>query len=477
MKLITIRTFAALAALPLALAAGESKTITPKAEAPPNPLSFFDGALVFDFEDRVRFEGSSNTRDFDDSINDDQDDIWASNRFRFGLAIKPARWLKLYAQLQDTREWDSDRPNTPGLRGAQGDDNFDLRQGYLELADFKSFPIGVTVGRQRLNYGERRLIGDPNWNQLGRTFDAVKLRWQSEKFAADLFAARPVQFKDEVFNDSDAADNVFGLYTTNRFVPWQETDLYWIYRDKGDAQPDLDPTNRVDPRGAWNGPAQRIHTVGTRWKSKPGALRGWDYLLEAAIQWGDVWESDRSAAALEHRAGALSVAAGYTFEQVKWKPRLALEYNFATGDENPADGESQSFQNLFPGNHVLYGHMDVFGWRNLHNLRAQVNVKPLKTLDIELSYHAFWLDETTDYGFRNNGFSTLRTRTPDGRDVRTIGAGKFAGHEVDLFVKWNVTKNLNVDFGYNHFFAADYLRDTGPSDDADFAYVQAQILF
>ena len=89
----------------------------------------------------------------------------------------------------------------------------------------------------------------------------------------------------------------------------------------------------------------------------------------------------------------------------------------------------------------------------------------------------FWLAETTDYGFRNNGFSTLRTQTPAGQDVRTINAGKFAGHEVDLFVKWNVTKNLTVDFGYFHFFAADYLSDTGPSDDADFAYVQAQILF
>ena len=119
---------------------------------------------------------------------------------------------------------------------------------------------------------------------------------------SDLFAARPVQFKDEVFNDSDAADNVFGLYTTNQFVPWQETDLYWIYRDKGDAQPDLDPTNTNDPRGSWNGPAQRIHTVGTRWKSKPGALLGWDYLLEAAYQWGEVWASDRQLAGVRSSA-------------------------------------------------------------------------------------------------------------------------------------------------------------------------------
>lgn len=477
MKFTRPHTLAALAALPLTLATALGQAPKSATDSKANPFRFLDGALVFDLEERVRFEGSNNTRDFDDSINDDHDDTWASNRFRFGIAIKPARWLKLYAQLQDTREWDSDRPNTPGLRGSQGDDHFDLRQGYVEIADYERVPLGLTLGRQRVNYGERRLLADPNWNQLGRTFDGVKLRWQRGKFAADLFAARPVQSKDEVFNDSDAADNLFALYTTNSFVPWQETDWYWIYRDKGDDQPDLGPTNRIDPRGAWNGPAQRIHTLGTRWKSKPGALHGWDYLLEAAYQWGEVWEGDRSSPGLDHHAAALSASGGYTFARAAWKPRLGLEYNFATGDENPADGKSESFQNLFPGNHVLYGHLDVFGWRNLHNLRVQVNVKPVKAIDIELSYHAFWLDETSDYGFLNNGISTLRTRTPDGRDVRTIGAGRFAGHEVDLFVKWNVAEHLTVDFGYNHFFAGEYLRDTGPSDDADFAYVQAQILF
>ena len=65
----------------------------------------------------MRFEVRNNNRDLNDSINDDNDDSWVLNRLRLGLAIKPLPWLKLYGQLQDTREWDSDRPNTPGIRG------------------------------------------------------------------------------------------------------------------------------------------------------------------------------------------------------------------------------------------------------------------------------------------------------------------------------------------------------------------------
>lgn len=458
--------------------AGDARTSAPAApEPPPNPLSFLDDAIVFDVEERVRFEAFNNSRDFDDSINDDQDDTWVLNRFRLGLSIKPTKWLKLYGQVQDTREWDSDRVNTPGVRGTQGEDNFDLRQAYVELGDFQSFPFGVTIGRQGVSYGERRLIGDARWNNFGRTFDAVRLRLQGEKFWAEAFAMRPVQIKEEVINDSDAADNVFGLYTSNALLPWQETDLYWIYRDKGDAQPDLDPTNRADPRGTWNGPAVRIHTVGTRWKSKPAELRGWDYLVEAAAQWGETWERDRLSPERDHRAWAIAALGGYTFESLKWKPRIGLEYNFGSGDRNQADSESHSFQNLFPTNHPRYGYMDEFSWRNIHNARAQLNIKPVKAVDIELSYHAFWLAETTDYWFRSNGISTLRTTTPDGRDVRTIGADNFAGQEIDLRVKWEVTKHVEIDLGYSHFFAGDYLRQTGTSDDADFAYVQTTVKF
>ena len=38
-----------------------------------------------------------------------------------------------------------------------------------------------------------------------------------------------------------------------------------------------------------------------------------------------------------------------------------------------------------------------------------------------------------------------------------------------------VRKELAVQAGYNHFFAGNYLADTGASDDADFAYVRATL--
>jgi hypothetical protein len=336
-------------------------------------LSFANGLVTFDVEERLRFEARSNNRDFDDSINDDNDDSWVLNRFRLGAALQPTRWLKLYGQFQDAREWDSDRPNVPGIRGTEGGDA-DLRQAYLEMSDFKAFPLGLTIGRQRLHYGDARLLGDSRWGNFGRTFDAVTLRYKTKPYSVEAFAARPVQIKEEVFNDSDAADNLFGIYASTEALGFQTTDFYFFYRDKSDHQPDLDPANKLDPRGSWNGPAQRIATLGTRWQSQKGGLHGWDYGIEAAFQWGNVWLSDRSASGLDHRAFAAHASGGYTWEKLAMRPRLGLEYNFASGDGDPGDGRNESFQNLLPSNHEKYGYMDQFAWRNLNDARVQLTV-------------------------------------------------------------------------------------------------------
>ena len=190
-----------------------------------------------------------------------------------------------------------------------------------------------------------------------------------------------------------------------------------------------------------------------------------------------MWTTNRLTPSLEHRALAAAVAAGYTVKSLAWKPRVGLAYDYASGDRNPGDRRSQSFQNLFPSNHEPLGLIDAFSWRNVHDVHLEARIEPVKNLELELQWHGFWLAETSDYWYRSNGISALRTRTPAGSDTRRIGASNYAGQELDLTVTWKVSKALKILAGYNHFFAGDYLSDTGPSDDADLGYVQAQLLF
>src|SRR4030095_7762270 len=135
----------------LSTMAGDGKAdgkqfVEKKAES--NPLSFLDGAVVVDIEERLRWEIRDNNFDFDDSINAFTDDNWFLQRARIGVKLTLTDWLKVYAPGQDSREINSDRADIPFLFGAEGDDAFDLRQAWIEIGNPKKFPLTLKVGRQ-----------------------------------------------------------------------------------------------------------------------------------------------------------------------------------------------------------------------------------------------------------------------------------------------------------------------------------------
>jgi len=190
---------------PFSALAGEAETDAKSTPPPPplekkeaNPLCFLDGKLCFDIQERLRWENRNNNFDFNSAVDSLTDDNWFLNRFRFGLAIKPVDWLKIYAQSQDSREWYSDRPNPPGVMGAEGNDNFDFRQSYVQLGPKW---VNATIGRQTLAYGDERLIGISEWNNFTRTFDAAKLHYEHGKFSIDVFASTVVYILRDSFEN------------------------------------------------------------------------------------------------------------------------------------------------------------------------------------------------------------------------------------------------------------------------------------
>ena len=100
-------------------------------------------------------------------------------------------------------------PVVPGTVRRQGSgpeaDAIDLNQAYLSIGK-PAFPVSLKVGRQELSFGEERLVGVNSWNNIGRTFDAVKVRWQSSWVTANFFTSRIVIPEDgrfDVDNDYD----------------------------------------------------------------------------------------------------------------------------------------------------------------------------------------------------------------------------------------------------------------------------------
>jgi hypothetical protein len=372
-------------------------------------------------------------------------------------------------------------PGTVTRRGSGPEaDAIDLNQAYFVVGN-PSFPLSLKVGRQELSYGEERLVGVNPWNNIGRTFDAVKAHWQSSWIGVDFFTGRIVIPEDGRFNVNNDYDWFSGAYATLIKVPKHVLDVYFFSRNASQQAIAAEPSPQETPLPS----ARDIYTLGFRFKSKPGELGPWDYSLEAAGQLGNFRDRRLGAnsARLDHEAWMVIAQGGYTFTNWWTIPRLGLEYSHGSGDSNPQDGKHQTFETLFPSYHPFYGYMDFVSLQNIHDVRGTLQLKPHPKVSLSLEGHGFWLSDTHDNFYSANG-------QPRGGIGTTGGTGyginpsfsNFVGTELDAIARWTVTRYAQLEIGYGHFFVGDYIRQslsspTVGSRDADWFYAQVTVNF
>lgn len=427
------------------------------------PITFFDGKVTVDIQEKMRFEGRENNFDFNSAINGPQDATWLLQRFRLGLGYQMTDWLKFYVQGQDVRELGGSRNNdigSPGSFGSEGDDSFDILKAYVQLGDLKK-GVSATVGRQFLSYGDQRLVGPLEWLNQARTFDAIKLRYASTSWALDIFTSSPVGFKDrefnqsQVFDDQNSQDSVFsGIYLATQWVPINITTDFYAYHKSDQGNGDF---------GARLGDSS-FYTFGTLWKGDPKKLGGFDYSMEMAFQTGEVSGRDLTAF-----AGNWTV--GYNFKHA-WKPRIGLQYNYGSGDGDATDGDVGTFQNLYPTNHLFYGYMDTTAWSNMHNPQLNISFSPTAKLKVMLDYHLYFNADNADAWRRVNNQTRVRTL-----NAAANNASSYRGQEFDVTAVYKWSPHVALQAGYSFFLAGDYLANTGASDNAHFGYLQVQFDF
>ncbi|MBI4209795.1 MAG: alginate export family protein [Deltaproteobacteria bacterium] len=384
-------------------------------------------SLNFGGEIRLRLETLAEFDAFTPTRNDKANETFALMRVRAYLDAKPIEGLGIFLQPQFSREWAQEQSTVANTNNV---DDLDLHQGYVDLKGIGSPSLSLRLGRQELAYGDERLIGTFGWSNVGRSFDAAKARWNWDHAWLDGFLSW-IQ---------SAPDNQFlsGLYG------------HWDKDEKTDYEAYLLSLN--DKNSGVGGGDLNLYTIGGHLERKFGP---WDYDSEVALQLGESGTKDVFAYAA-HLDG------GYTIDR-EWQPRLGLEYNVASGDDSPNSGNVGTFNNLSPTNHDKYGYMDLVGWRNIHNGRASIQLKPTPSVTTSLDYHIFFLMEPADGLYQASG-AQLRAGSAD--------ASRYTGQEIDTLLKYKWNKWAHCLFGYSFFKAGDFLEDTGDAKDAHFLYAQ-----
>ena len=389
-----------------------------------------------------------------------QTDVFAQarfNHFRFG------------GEFLDARQLGSDLAT--GLNNTHVDEA-DLIQGYLAWSDQNFLHSGlgteIIAGRQTLNFGSRRLVARNAMRNTINSFDGLRLRvvdygnWQFNAFVTmpvNRYPSSATAILDGE-HDFDTADGktgfsggFFEMYNISFGV---NAEMYLYHLDEGDSA-------KSQTRN------RRYFTPGGRLYIKP-AKGDVDFQLETIGQFGTIHTSATNNKALQHEAWYQHVDLGYTVD-MNWKPRFAVLYDYASGDENPTDGNDERFDTLYGARRFEFGATGIYGAfarSNINSPGYNVGFSPLSNVQVGLSHRFYWLAEKKD-AWTTSGLSDAKGKTDD-----------YIGHQIELTSRWDVNSSLNFETGWAHLFKGEFAKNAPKApdtQDVDYFYVQSMLRF
>lgn len=378
--------------------------------------------------------------------------------------------VRFVGELWDVRNYLADTGTTVGSGEANA---LEPVQAYVAVDIGDVFGEGskteILGGRFATNIGSRRLVGLNNFRMTTNAFTGVM---STTAFASgdQLIAlytlpqrrqpsARADRIDNKIELDDESFDQRFwGVhYTRKKFF--------------GDVSGELFAfgLNERDDAG-FNTANRDIVTPGGRLFSKSAAGKP-DIEIEGGYQFGErrATTSASDTTDLDVKAAYLHAEAGYTFDAA-WSPRVAFEYEYATGDKDPTDGEYNRFDGLFGPRRFDFGPTGIYGpleRANISSPGVRLEVTPSKRLDGFVFYRAVWLDEA------NDAFGQTRVIDPAG------ASGKFAAHQLEGRVRyWLVPKNVRLDIGGAYLINGEFLENApNATGEGDTAYFYSDIEF
>ena len=389
-------------------------------------------------------------------------DQMTTSKFLLHAEVRGKHWFA-GAELQDSRAWWHDDRSLLGTDDVNAGEPLQAYLGYrgqdlLDAGDKWS----VRAGRLTLHMGNKRIVGRNTYRNTINGFRGALIDWRRssgagvQAFCAAVQERQPnVTERDrlrdnDVKLDEDNFDAVFCGVEASGIAIGNEVfaDAYLVSLDESDRK-DFPSLNRD------------LMTAGIRLEDDKGP---WRYELEAAFQWGDsrytLFASDRDD--LDHRAWLVHAELSRVLDR-PGEPRFYLKYDYATGDEDPTDGDQDRYDPLFAARRRDFGLLGLYGpffHSNLHSFALVAETCPVAGLKVSAAYRPAWLAEKRDI------FVAGALVDRDGN------SGDFLGHHGDIRLDWEVLpEQLTISGGVAYLDKGEFLRDApNAPDNGDTVY-------
>lgn len=380
--------------------------------------------------------------------------------------------LTLGVEFQDSRHYlddDGSFLSTSQVAAA------DVLQGYVRFqADAEGAGGTFTLGRQTIDIGSRRQLERVEFANVILNYTGLHGQWRAGRDGWHLVFVSPVAKRPNDFESLRRNALAADREQWNRRIGA----LHWIRRDAWPARirglqlEGYVYTLDEDDSRRYRTPNRHYVTPGLRLLVAPAPGR-WDAEVEAAWRFGNRRASDRpeDLRPLRVRARTVHAHAGYTFDG-GWQPRIAIDWDYATGDRDPSDGRFDQYERLFGARRTDLGNTGIHGPLTPANLDApgfRIEAQPDTDTDFRISFKRARLDQARD------AWVVARVRDPSGRSGRSIGLS------TDLRIRhWLLRDAARLEVGASYLALGRFARAapnaTGEGDPR-YGYVQVTWTF
>ncbi len=373
-------------------------------------------------------------------------------------------------ELQDSRAYldDAGSPISNSFVNALGVLQAYLRAPTANLLDAPDAAT-LTLGRQTIEIGSSRQIERVNYANVIKSFTGLRYQARSASgeslnlFAVVPIARRPSDRHGVADNMIEADEEQWGRLIWGAHLIGDDVAPQWMTGLSAEAfayglhERDTD---------AYPTPNRDYVTPGFRLRRTAQTGRA-DFEIEAAVRVGERRATSAPADTedLDVFAGMVFAALGFTFD-APWRPRLALEYYLASGDEDPNDDRFDQYERLFGSRRGDLNNTSLHGPLTPANLSApglRLQIRPSETIDARLKYGAAYLASATD------AWVVAGLRDKRG------ASGDFLGHALDGRVRWRALPGVTLEAGGSLFEYGEFAERVsgGPTADrAALGYVQ-----
>jgi len=327
----------------------------------------------------------------------------------FGWSLRNAKYPDLFKIRESNTE-------TPYYIRNPNEEFFEIHDLFIEFKDLLVDSLTIKSGRQKINFGDKRIFGPGEWGNTGNwTWDAVKLSYTNNNNYVSAFVGG-TKIHDPEKTSIPFANTEFwggGVYAHYHLPNIINIEPFYAYKTAGSA----DYINTLSFHRHWTGMRLFHHDY-----------HSFVYDFTIVKEFGQ--ENTQHIDAYAYMAQI-----GYQFKSLFSKPILSFRRSYASG--GTVRNKIKTFDPVYGSRDSYYGRMNLVKWSNIADNEIVLEIFPIKKMSIEITYNNFRIPSPYNV-------TLLKT-------IQLKSGEHYLGDELDIFISYKKFKHFKFIGAFGYF--------------------------